>query len=222
MTSNLRPPVRPPAFGEQYVARLTAAQARGSSPRMRGTAVGHRANFMGQRFIPAHAGNRFARRPSPLPLSVHPRACGEQLLRPLLGQTTRGSSPRMRGTGFGAGLAAGSYRFIPAHAGNSRLRVANSSCSAVHPRACGEQTSRDSRNGYANGSSPRMRGTVRSAGRATRECRFIPAHAGNSGAVKAHDTQSPVHPRACGEQASHLEPSPASAGSSPRMRGTAL
>ena len=50
--------------------------------------------------------------------------------------------------------------------------------------------------------------------------RFIPAHAGNSLRCRTDKRSSPVHPRACGEQASAGVALGAAAGSSPRMRGT--
>ena len=118
-------------------------------------------------------------------------------------------------------------RFIPAHAGNSMsVKLAAKRQPAVHPRACGELMS--DRYGVC---SPRNR--------------FIPAHAGNSGVrvipfppkirgssprmrgtrlfavfdpwLSRRDT---VHPRACGELAMPGPCRVASAGSSPRMRGT--
>ena len=52
--------------------------------------------------------------------------------------------------------------------------------------------------------------------------RFIPAHAGNTVDPLDRNTDTPVHPRACGEHTAvglHLL---AARGSSPRMRGTLL
>ena len=50
--------------------------------------------------------------------------------------------------------------------------------------------------------------------------RFIPAPAGNAAPDRAQGRLRPVHPRACGERASHWSTHPDAAGSSPRLRGT--
>ena len=80
-------------------------------------------------------------------VSVHPRACGEhRSVRRLATDRVIGSSPRLRGT-LGRLLAAletAGFRFIPAPAGNTkrRRRPAAARPPTVHPRACGEHTSR--------------------------------------------------------------------------------
>ena len=66
-----------------------------------------------------------------------------------------------------------------------------------------------------------MRGTALRAGEIGQVVRFIPAHAGNSLLHQQQEIWYTVHPRACGEQNSAFVNSPSSAGSSPRMRGTA-
>ena len=50
--------------------------------------------------------------------------------------------------------------------------------------------------------------------------RFIPAHAGNRSQSEISRQKDPVHPRACGEQASNFLTAGLHGGSSPRMRGT--
>ena len=52
-----------------------------------------------KRFIPAPAGNRSARSLSRSASAVHPRACGEQIIRSYTAAQSAGSSPRLRGTG---------------------------------------------------------------------------------------------------------------------------
>ena len=132
--------------------------------------------------------------------TVHPRACGEQILRDLHPHTdigssracgeqvclsgfewiATGSSPRVRGTGNSGDRHERVHRFIPARAGNSRLTRYQDRYPAVHPRACGEQRYLTFRAALTAGSSPRVRGTVL---RDLSRCclgRFIPARAGNS------------------------------------------
>ncbi len=96
----LKAPVHPRACGEQWPQDLLHLLSRGSSPRMRGTALRRRFRADSCRFIPAHAGNRLPPY-SPRPrFSVHPRACGEQVCGDRRGHSIGGSSPRMRGTVF--------------------------------------------------------------------------------------------------------------------------
>ena len=71
-------PVHPRACGEQLLPQERPDPSSGSSPRMRGTAAGQPDAGSDRRFIPAHAGNRRARRPLGSRSPVHPRACGEQ------------------------------------------------------------------------------------------------------------------------------------------------
>ena len=154
--------------------------------------------------------------------AVHPRACGEQQVAEIIVGVIGGSSPRMRGTGLLRPSASSHHRFIPAHAGNSDSSLITALGDAVHPRACGEQTPGTFSQRTASGSSPRMRGTEPYQSSETTSPRFIPAHAGNRGALIPATSPAPVHPRACGEQAFCLCSRFARSGSSPRMRGTAL
>ena len=172
------------------------------------------------RFIPAHAGNRCWSAGIPMAGAVHPRACGEQPHR-RNGQRARlGSSPRMRGTATGGRSGRTGSRFIPAHAGNRQSRWPSCTPAAVHPRACGEQSTSRSIAAVSSGSSPRMRGTGRGGGSWRGLLRFIPAHAGNSVLTARCPSISTVHPRACGEQGLWITRELDLGGSSPRMRGT--
>ena len=192
--------VHPRACGEQRYSRLGRIDSGGSSPRMRGTGAGQGAGGFGDRFIPAHAGNRAGSRWGRWGRPVHPRACGEQADIGDIEHCAAGSSPRMRGTAtaWSASLRAG--RFIPAHAGNSSVMSIRISTAPVHPRACGEQVTTAVRLNATSGSSPRMRGTgTRPQSRQLR-IRFIPAHAGNRWPYTGECPKNSVHPRACGEQ----------------------
>ena len=132
--------------------------------------------------------------------AVHPRACGEHDQDLGLPVADLGSSPRMRGTPALRHTNKPLYRFIPAHAGNTRSSRPVSTPRPVHPRACGEHVLMPDEDDWEDGSSPRMRGT-RAAASATAASRT-------------------VHPRACGEHARPLPVGEQPAGSSPRMRGT--
>ena len=173
-----------------------------------------------ERFIPAPAGNSLSiGSRSTLP-SVHPRACGEQMVIQRFGSPPTGSSPRLRGTVDSHGLELGRHRFIPAPAGNSNKARFSVSRETVHPRACGEQLHDDVTTEVTAGSSPRLRGTGGDVRSVNQDVRFIPAPAGNSMTLHLANSACSVHPRACGEQFLPRPNRPLIPGSSPRLRGT--
>ncbi len=174
------------------------------------------------RFIPAHAGNRASDCRSAAATPVHPRACGEQINIRSPSATASGSSPRMRGTERRRLWDEGWRRFIPAHAGNSPVALAEARTITVHPRACGEQVAPNQSLPPDAGSSPRMRGTEFIIVPPGQRARFIPAHAGNRQRTTASWLRASVHPRACGEQGGLEMNGMKLYGSSPRMRGTVV
>ena len=93
---NIMTTVHPRVCGEQDRAGFRRILAIGSSPRVRGTGRLIRGGALVGRFIPACAGNRPS--PTPQPLPVHPRVCGEQVGVHKMGDEIYGSSPRVRGT----------------------------------------------------------------------------------------------------------------------------
>ena len=187
---------------------------------MRGTPTSRTYDSKGDRFIPAHAGNTPTRPPCRPPPSVHPRACGEHISTPEYLLISAGSSPRMRGTRTHPAHPADDRRFIPAHAGNTQNFGDRRSVLPVHPRACGEHSTKPRTSRTATGSSPRMRGTQDAASAYAEVRRFIPAHAGNTYYRRKTQSEKTVHPRACGEHSSSAGTCATIAGSSPRMRGT--
>ena len=193
-------PVHPRACGEHLHLPKRRHKPFGSSPRMRGTPPERVPEENNNRFIPAHAGNTCRMHQWSKETSVHPRACGEHVCAHNRALVNAGSSPRMRGTLLWRNKQPRKARFIPAHAGNTRMPARCNARNPVHPRACGEHVS-DSW----------LYPTAR---------RFIPAHAGNTDFRPPLSSDFAVHPRACGE---HLQTQVAehqSTGSSPRMRGT--
>ncbi len=172
------------------------------------------------RFIPAYAGNTFARVALSGSSPVHPRVCGEHQTNTTRRSPVNGSSPRMRGTPTINALAIPLARFIPAYAGNTGMFKAVEVSMTVHPRVCGEHEAERTILNKFPGSSPRMRGTRGDCQNGDANQRFIPAYAGNTPFCRVQQYGWPVHPRVCGE---HLN-SPAfiswGSGSSPRMRGT--
>ena len=152
---------------------------------------------------------------------VHPRVCGEQHLSFNSTLITRGSSPRVRGTGIECFALYADPRFIPACAGNSGNTLGFDNVRAVHPRVCGEQSGTVWRSLSGIGSSPRVRGTDKIETRGPPARRFIPACAGNRVKRSYSRLMRTVHPRVCGEQAVGDIRRHSVTGSSPRERGTA-
>ena len=213
-------PVHPRACGEHFEVVDAHTPEDGSSPRLRGTCCWSTCALWPTRFIPAPAGNIFHQRLY-LPCSpVHPRACGEHLAWRRRLHTGSGSSPRLRGT-FVAEIAIDpSQRFIPAPAGNISARICAGDHPPVHPRACGEHWAALGHEGTSGGSSPRLRGTLRSWVSWVSSPRFIPAPAGNIHTYLLAVPPLAVHPRACGEHRAAGLRCGLLIGSSPRLRGT--
>ena len=136
------PTVHPRVCGEQVNQQVGEHDTGGSSPRVRGTAANLCPRFDFSRFIPACAGNRIRRDRRFQNQAVHPRVCGEQNTRLILTLRAGGSSPRVRGTDPSSKRWGGHIRFIPACAGNSSRIVSYRTFRSVHPRVCGEQTTR--------------------------------------------------------------------------------
>ncbi len=110
--------VHPRVCGEHYWSTELEILNIGSSPRVRGTWYLDLAGSGECRFIPACAGNMSDTHTEVFSLAVHPRVCGEHILRIWPVIVRIGSSPRVRGT-YPTNLARNrENRFIPACAGN--------------------------------------------------------------------------------------------------------
>ena len=90
--------VHPRTCGEHMSPASFARFASGSSPHVRGTFQRKCATHPPGRFIPARAGNMWARGPSSWPYTVHPRTCGEHRPSTYGSFLPNGSSPHVRGT----------------------------------------------------------------------------------------------------------------------------
>ena len=131
-----------------------------------------------------------------------------------------GSSPLARGTPCFLECGYGSQRFIPACAGNSGTKLRCFVMFSVHPRLRGElQAGYESHNAVI-GSSPLARGTPGRSNRDSRQCRFIPACAGNSFLSPLSGLTISVHPRLRGELFYVGTAAKNNFGSSPLARGT--
>ena len=155
--------VHPRGRGEHSNSCTTCSQGRGSSPRARGTLDHPLAAAPGGRFIPAGAGNTARAPGAPARPAVHPRGRGEHRVRGGRFSLRNGSSPRARGTLLGRLAKAARRRFIPAGAGNTRPQAACALRLPVHPRGRGEHRPAHQPTQRKTGSSPRARGTRRTA-----------------------------------------------------------
>ena len=212
----------PRMHGERIANGRNKLDKFGSSSHTRGTRLlAHQRRKVG-RFIPAYAGNAWAR-PSPwTPSTVHPRLRGGRTPFLPYSSPSSGSSPHARGT---QRVCRGHHvpgRFIPACAGNASMDRTNWPVSPVHPRMCGERTYGVSLMAARNGSSPHVRGTLSRLPEETDEGRFIPACAGNARRACGRAWPQAVHPRMCGERIVAAADDPVAPGSSPHVRGTLL
>ena len=189
---------------------------------MRGKRIGMAVDAIGNRIIPAHAGQTRCERCRRYGRADHPRACGANTSTEGNADSTYGSSPRMRGKQRAFIENTLKPRIIPAHAGQTAPYVHRTFCRADHPRACGANGGANCRRWHAIGSSPRMRGKHAVAGAARRVVRIIPAHAGQTSGLTYPMPSVADHPRACGANFRVREVVDAYAGSSPRMRGKRL
>lgn len=89
-----------------------------------------------------------------------------------------------------------------------------------YPRRCGENSESVAAASSGFGSSPRVRGTLKTALRELAGVGLIPAGAGNMRSGTPVPTARRAHPRGCGEHIGFLNIYPDFWGSSPRVRGT--
>ena len=172
--------VHPHACGEQGTLEAPAGAPSGSSPRVWGTGSRACSLASGCRFIPTRVGNRPRQRASTFQRTVHPHACGEQLIGALARAAVFGSSPRVWGTARQPRRQDLQQRFIPTRVGNSSLWPGTVWSRSVHPHACGEQKIISTCPPSMNGSSPRVWGTVDVRLFIEHPFRFIPTRVGNS------------------------------------------
>ena len=189
-----------PACAGKPGSRLSASRAAGVHPRVCGEAACSRA---------------CARAPR-----VHPRVCGEAEDAEAIARGMLGPSPRVRGSLEARAGALHDDGSIPACAGKPRDGARKRSSRGVHPRVCGEASSRGVKLSRWTGPSPRVRGSPQPAA-ATDPCRrSIPACAGKPEKSRAPGSRRPVHPRVCGEARALRQGETLETGPSPRVRGS--
>ena len=165
--------------GEHASVHVERSRCRGSSPRVRGTPGVDDVGVAEAGIIPACAGNTKS---------------------PPCSTAISGSSPRVRGTLHGFRRFRLDPGIIPACAGNTEKIAHGVRNARDHPRVCGEHGGATRYTKHMEGSSPRVRGTLKILLLEHAQRGIIPACAGNTRIIKNRIV------RGCG--------------SSPRVRGT--
>ena len=130
--------------------------------------------------IPAYAGKTWGVGLIPWDATEHPRVCGENLPSDLLQLCMHGTSPRMRGKLAVTVRLAGVQRNIPAYAGKTKGTSGATVSGSEHPRVCGENLATASASVAVSGTSPRMRGKLKTGSFTQQPERNIPAYAGKT------------------------------------------
>ena len=169
----------PRVCGEHTAEKVTASEALGSSPRMRGARASSRLICLVIRIIPAYAGSTDWPSWWRSIVRDHPRVCGEHRAQRGFVGRQRGSSPRMRGAPRDRTSTALCAGIIPAYAGSTTAHRTNQHIHKDHPRVCGEHLLVI----VPGCDSPGI----------------IPAYAGSTMSEMSRKANSGDHPRVCGE-----------------------
>ena len=137
----------------------------------------------------------------------------------MAGQSSYGSSPRVRGKRRRGRRPCGSSGLIPACAGKTRGGHPVGVRRAAHPRVCGENPETKATAHRNAGSSPRVRGKLQSVAGQAETGGLIPACAGKTPPRPRTRSSRRAHPRVCGENPPFVLHRFAGRGSSPRVRG---
>ena len=192
----------------------------GLSPRSRGSPSAKNPRCTPPRSIPALAGKPRTRRGGRSCDTVYPRARGEASGGLAGGLAGGGLSPRSRGSRGHSERGGPGQGSIPALAGKPPAVDRHPARLRVYPRARGEApTSRLARSGVC-GLSPRSRGSRSCRPANLLPCGSIPALAGKPCCGVPPSRHRGVYPRARGEASPPTARRDASAGLSPRSRGS--
>ena len=212
--------VHPRVCGEALTGGRARKEARGPSPRVRGSRPRRVPEDAACGSIPACAGKPDYRRWNADQQRVHPRVCGEAgaILAPW--HVARGPSPRVRGSRERPSDAVRGEGSIPACAGKPVSASTPCGSCRVHPRVCGEAGRLEGRGRPAQGPSPRVRGSHCRTIHPREGDGSIPACAGKPAPGRRPRTDHRVHPRVCGEASSRGVRLSRWTGPSPRVRGS--
>ena len=170
----------PRMCGEHTYSNIEQSWIEGSSPHVRGAPVDHYSAEGGCGIIPACAGSTGRVESARTGSRDHPRMCGEHSATIADASAVAGSSPHVRGAlWWFLGLVC-QNGIIPACAGSTNASNRTTASSRDHPRMCGEHSMLMVELLDAQGSSPHVRGALRSQGRDAAGPGIIPACAGST------------------------------------------
>ncbi len=191
----------------------------GLSPRVRGNPVvpGLAAGPVGS--IPACAGEPTTSSGFSSGRRVYPRVCGGTGRMVIGDHLAKGLSPRVRGNPYSSAVGTRPSGSIPACAGEPVFVGGRHAAERVYPRVCGGTCGEAPISNAKAGLSPRVRGNLKPAIRASGYCGSIPACAGepNRGCVRWPLWR--VYPRVCGGTTKVFRVLDEIRGLSPRVRG---
>ena len=194
----------------------------GLSPRVRGNLLLHGQDVVGERSIPACAGEPSTQRSRESTAAVYPRVCGGTSDMPPRPRRSPGLSPRVRGNPLPAICRLSSAGSIPACAGEPITSPSSSHMNTVYPRVCGGTSPPGAARPYPWGLSPRVRGNHRLGRNGTAGCGSIPACAGEPLSRTATAQSGWVYPRVCGGTDVEMACRYRKSGLSPRVRGNPI
>ena len=227
LKNGLAESVHPHACGENGGVAPVRDYDDGSPPRVWGKLQGDKDLTGVERFTPTRVGKTGSSMVGMSVRPVHPHACGENVSHVVSQQLRRGSPPRVWGKpDLGRGLFCAD-RFTPTRVGKTFLSYFFPVFLLVHPHACGENGVARFRFAFGSGSPPRvwgkrrlqyckptqMRFTPTRVGKTLAlddnlaAFRFTPTRVGKTGRPDASSLSCPVHPHACGENATTCAPS---------------
>ncbi len=172
----------------------------GSSPRVWGTHPIFSKKRRQHRFIPTGVGNAPTVETKEERFAVHPHGCGERRITCAPLMMAGGSSPRVWGTPKSRTNKVCVGRFIPTGVGNAHVLLDMLYPTSVHPHGCGERLAHNNTVKMADGSSPRVWGTLGLGPVFQLTIRFIPTGVGNAQLQLQPNVVRAVHPHGCGER----------------------
>ena len=192
----------------------------GLSPRVRGSRAGELRRRANPGIIPACAGEPRQGDWRPAALEDYPRVCGGAAYIPVMYQSGKGLSPRVRGSrvgGIGGGEIVG---IIPACAGEPCWTCAGTGRAWDYPRVCGGAIRQAIVLMTRKGLSPRVRGSPASRKHTRAIWGIIPACAGEPASETMYSAHTRDYPRVCGGAGQVIFKPRTRKGLSPRVRGS--
>ncbi len=214
------PTVHPRVRGGADVAQRSRLRWAGPSPRARGSHHRRGGGAVGQRSIPACAGEPGGARRGTARGWVHPRVRGGACARRWRPFHPLGPSPRARGSHIEPGQHLAEDRSIPACAGEPGGGRRRPPAEPVHPRVRGGATEKEAAKASLKGPSPRARGSHLALPHRRGRDGSIPACAGEPCSRRSQATSAGVHPRVRGGAAVRAALLGPVFGPSPRARGS--